>query len=154
MAMTLRDSILDSLTNDLDAVAGWICESMQRRLIAHDHVDTGALLQSIRHEIGRDSSSVTAYIIADAKNPRDGAQYAEFLELGTGAAHGRAGGRAGTWRYKDRAGQWHTTDGMDADPFIAPSVEENMDGIKAITDNIFYDIAKYYQSKREGGSDS
>jgi hypothetical protein len=124
-----------------------ICDAMRNRLIKHRHIDTGALLQSIRHETGIDGNTVTSYIIADAKNPANGAQYAEFLELGTGAAHGRPGGRAGYWRYQDRNGNWHTTDGMDADPFISPSVEEHLDDIQEIAADIVYDIEKYWKLK-------
>lgn len=119
-----------------------ICNGMRTRLTAAGHVDTGKLLDSIRAETTQQGNEIVTLIYADAKSD-DGTQYAEFIELGSGAAHGRAGGREGTWRYKDRNGNWHTTDGMDADPFIEPSVEEILPRLGAIISEHIYDIAKY-----------
>ena len=82
------------------------------------------------------------YVCFDAES-MDGTQYAEFIELGSGAAHGRPGGRVGTWRYKDRHGNWHTTDGMDADPFIEPAVDANIGKLGDAVKRVLYDVAKY-----------
>ena len=149
----LRDYIINDLTNKMDAVASWICDDMITHLMnppvyrKNNNVDTGALLHSIRHEIETGPDSVTVYIKADAKNPNNGAEYAEFIELGTGAAHGRPGGRVGSWRYQDRHGQWHTTDGLEASPFIEPAVEEHMDDIKKLADEVVFDLEKYWRLK-------
>lgn len=121
-----------------------ICDEMRQRLTSAGHVDTGALRDSIHYEAEQNANNeVTLKIYADAQNPENGAYYAEFIELGTGAAHGREGGRVGKWSYKDRHGNWHTTDGMDADPFIEPSVEENLPRIAEFFKGRFYNIAKY-----------
>lgn len=117
-----------------------IANEMKSNLQGAGHVDTGALLESIRSETERDQNKITTTIYADAQNPVNGAYYAEFIEMGTGAAHGRAGGRVGSWRYKDRHGNWHTTDGMDADPFIQPAVDKY---IGDFVTEIVNDIAKY-----------
>lgn len=137
---TLHKDVADAVKD----VAAAICEDMRQRLTTAGHVDTGALLESIRYETETDGSTVTAYIYADAENPENGAKYAEFIEMGTGAAHGRAGGREGTWRYKDRHGNWHTTDGMDADPFIEPSVAAHLPELGDRLKQVIYDIAKYH----------
>lgn len=143
--MSLSDinrSIHRQLVTSMQEVGDDIARSMKSRLQSAGHIDTGALYNSIRSETLDERTSVNTYVYADAKSP-EGTQYAEFIELGTGAAHGRAGGRVGTWRYKDREGNWHTTDGMDADPFIEPSVDEHIGKLGDKVKQVFYDIAKY-----------
>lgn len=130
----------------LEAGAERICQGMRKKLTDGGHIDTGALIGSIRHETEVEGDTVTVYIKADAENPSNSAQYAEFLELGTGAAHGRPGGRVGSWRYKDRHGVWHTTDGMDPDPFIRPSFAEQIGSIREeVKDAVRheFDLEKY-----------
>lgn len=119
-----------------------IATEMRRRLESGGHVDTGALLNSIRSETERVNHETTTRVYADAKS-ENGAMYAEFIEYGTGAAHGRPGGRAGTWRYKDRQGVWHTTDGMDADPFIEPSVNKVLTYLDRMIEEVTIDAIRY-----------
>lgn len=140
---SLKDDIHDGLLQAVAGVAEDIVKDMKATLKANDHIDTGALYESIRHDTSEDVDGVTSYIIADAQNEKNGAYYAEFLELGTGAAHGRPGGRIGTWRYQDRYGEWHTTDGMDADPFIEPSLQRHIGRLGDAVEDVLYDVAKY-----------
>ena len=140
----LTDSIEKQCFLAMQDTGKAICDEMKATLTAKGHIDTGALRDSIHYEAEQHSdNTVTLKIYADAQNPENGAYYAEFIELGTGAAHGREGGRVGKWRYKDSHGEWHTTDGMDADPFIEPSVENNLPRIAEFFKTRFYDIAKY-----------
>lgn len=125
----MEENVFDKLSDNISAgilsamrdVGTEICEGMRDRLQAAGHVDTGELLNSIRSETEESGEEVTTTIYA--------AKHADYIENGTGAAHGRPGGRVGYWRYKDRNGNWHTTDGMDADPFIAPAVGEVMENL-------------------------
>lgn len=101
-----------------------VCEQMKSNLQADGHSGTGELLESIGFNVTEEDGRISVDIhIAD---------YGKFIEHGTGAAHGVADGRQGSWRYKDRNGNWHTTDGMDADPFIEPAVEDMKSRISAI----------------------
>lgn len=136
-------SVLDPLLERHMASNGeQIAEEMRRKLQADGHVDTGALLNSIRSETERTGHQITTRVYADAKS-ENGAMYAEFIELGTGAAHGRPGGRTGTWRYMDRSGHWHTTDGMDADPFIEPAVNKVLTGFDRMIEEVTIDAIRY-----------
>lgn len=122
-----------------------IVKDMKEGLQEGGHIDTGALYDSIMSETVDNNSSIDTYIYADAQSP-DGTYYAEFIELGSGAAHGRPGGRVGKWQYQDRFGRWHTTDGMDADPFIEPAVDANLGNYGSLNNLIsdaLYDIDKY-----------
>ena len=90
------------------------CENLKNNLSESGHVRTGELYDSINYKIQANGDKITAEISMN--------EYGKFIDPGTGAAHGVENGREGYWRYKDRNGQWHTTNGMDADPFIDKSV--------------------------------
>ena len=138
----LKNGIHGGLTRAMYDLGSDIVRDMKSNLQAGGHIDTGALYESIRQETVENTDSIDTYIYADAEST-DGTQYAEFIELGSGAAHGRPGGRVGTWRYKDRHGNWHTTDGMDADPFIEPAVDANIGKLGDAVKRVLYDVAKY-----------
>lgn len=90
------------------------CENLKNNLSESGHVRTGELYDSINYKMQASGDKITAEIHMN--------EYGKFIDSGTGAAHGVENGREGYWRYKDRNGQWHTTNGMDADPFIDKSV--------------------------------
>lgn len=55
-----------------------------------------------------------------------GAEYAIYVEYGTGIyATGPGGSRAKKipWSYLDADGEWHTTKGMEAQPFWNPAID-------------------------------
>lgn len=70
------------LADDLLEVGETIADRM-REQIQNGHVRSGNLLRSIRCEVDHDDDGATVYIYADAK-ANNGAEYAEFLEHGTG----------------------------------------------------------------------
>ena len=59
-----------------------------------------------------------------------GIEYAPYVEAGTGI-HATMGSRAKQipWHYCDAAGNWHTTYGMEARPFLKPARDENISAI-------------------------
>ena len=144
LGLTLEKSIETALRNTGD----YIVADMRHRLLAGHHYDTGKLYNSVRSETEVTKDAVTTYIYADAQS-EDGAYYAEFIEYGTGAAHGREGGRVGKWSYKDSHGQWHTTDGMDADPFIRPSLQDAMKYLDSVIPEVIDDTIKYGRGKAQ-----
>lgn len=55
-----------------------------------------------------------------------GAEYAIYVEYGTGIySTGPGGSRAKNipWSYQDADGEWHTTKGMEAQPFWNPAID-------------------------------
>ena len=118
---TLKNLILDKVQTNMREVAGRMADDMQNRLAAGNHIDTGNLISSITPGAERDDKEITAYIDITAESEK-GAWYAEFLEFGTGIYNERGDGRQTPWKYQDREGKWHQTQGMQADPFIRPSV--------------------------------
>lgn len=110
----IRQDIRVVVNEAIEKAAADICENMKDKLKADGHGGTGALLNSINYDV----HDVDGGYIEAAVNM---ASYGKFIDSGTGAEHG--GARQGYWRYKDRDGNWHTTDGTDADPFIDISVD-------------------------------
>lgn len=120
----IKTAIKDGAKTAISEAGTNVSEGMKERLMAAGHAGTGELLDSIRCEITENNDEVSASV-----NMVD---YGEFIEHGTGAAHGVENGRQGYWRYQDREGNWHTTDGMNADPFIEPAVSDTMTNLSAV----------------------
>lgn len=131
----VKEGVVRGIMVQMEKTGEDIAQSMRDKLIAGDHIDTGELVSSIHVDTEQDGGEINTYISIDAKN--NGTWYAEFIEFGTGI-HNENGGRQTPWKYKDRNGEWHTTQGMEADPFIRPSVAEHIgefeDGIKTAMD--------------------
>lgn len=137
---TIKDNINKSVKSTIEQVASEICENMKDKLRADGHAGSGALLDSIQYRVVSDDTGHFSVII-------EMNDYGRFIDSGTGAAHG--GNRQGSWRYKDRQGNWHTTDGMDADPFIEISVEKAIGGLSQdLSDRIRMSL----KNRRGGGN--
>ncbi len=77
-------------------------------------VDDGQLRQSISHTVDGTKGEVGT-----------GVEYAPYVEVGTGIYSTEGGGRQTPWTYKDAKGEWHTTRGMAAQPFLRPALDKN-----------------------------
>ena len=86
-------------------------------------VDTGNLRNSITHSVEDD----TAYIGTNSK-------YGAYVEFGTGDHCTLGGGRNTPWRYQDAKGNWHTTTGSPAQPFLKPGVESQAANFQAVVE--------------------
>jgi HK97 gp10 family phage protein len=136
----LKSAINDTAKDSLEGTAKRICRDMKETVA----VDTGKLKRSIKQKTERtNESTVTAYIYANAKNKQNGAQYAEFVEYGTGKYNVKGTGRTTPWRYKDSKGNWHTTEGQMPQPFIEPAVEMNIPDEMEV--QIKKNISKYFK---------
>ena len=131
---------VEALETAMEVAGDKLCESMKKHyeMTGPHPFETGALMNSVRSDTVRDGDEINTYVYADAKSD-DGYQYAEFLEYGTGKAH-TGHGRDGFWFYKDRNGEWHMTNGMDAKPFIHPAAEEVFPELLSMFDEIVTDI--------------
>ena len=94
-----------------------IANEMQKRV----PVDTGALKQSIHSNTTKQGNKIVTTVSCDATN-EDGTQYWEFVEYGTGLYNQKGNGRQTPWTYADGNGQFHTTSGQQAQPFVRPAV--------------------------------
>ena len=82
-------------------------------------VDTGALRNSITHQVWKDEMHVGSVV-----------QYAPFVELGTGKYV--SGGRKTPWFYVDDEGVGHVTEGNQPRPFIKPSIADHISDYKQV----------------------
>ena len=78
-------------------------------------VDDGQLRQSITFQV--DTKKLEGVIGSNV-------EYAPYVEVGTGIFSTKGNGRKTPWRYKDAKGDWHTTRGMKAQPFLEPAADE------------------------------
>lgn len=79
-------------------------------------VDTGNLRNSITHLV--DESELCAYVGTNA-------EYAAYVELGTGIYAESGDGRPTPWVYQDAQGNWHMTHGQRAQPYLKPAVADH-----------------------------
>ena len=123
----------------MDATGEEMVTSMKNRLTAGNHIDTGQLISSIHAETTANEDEIITDIYIDAKS-NEGTWYAEFLEYGTGIYNENGNGRQTPWAWQDRNGDWHTTRGMRADPFIRPSVAEHVGELDENIDHILRNL--------------
>lgn len=67
-------------------------------------------------------------------------EYAPYVEYGTGL-FAESGGRTDVpWSYQDDEGNWHTTSGMQPQPYMRPALNENRERIlKLIKEGLLND---------------
>lgn len=56
-------------------------------------------------------------------------EYAPYVEYGTGLFAEEGGRQDVPWCYQDEKGEWHTTSGMNPQPYMRPALNENKDKI-------------------------
>lgn len=82
-------------------------------------VDTGELKRSIQVDVEQDGSEGVIF---------SNAEYAPYVELGTGLYSSKGTGRKTPWRYEGSHG-WKTTSGNEPQPFLEPAAVDNTDKI-------------------------
>lgn len=83
--------------------------------------DKSNLKNSISHDV--DMKEKAAYVGTNS-------EYGPYVELGTGKYY--RGGRQDPWSYKDEEGNWHTTSGQPARPYLKPAVADHKDTYRNI----------------------
>lgn len=56
-------------------------------------------------------------------------EYAPYVEYGTGLFAENGGRTDVPWSYQDDEGEWHTTSGMQPQPYMRPALNENREQI-------------------------
>lgn len=77
-------------------------------------VDDGQLRQSINHIVEGTKGEIGTSV-----------EYAPYVEVGTGIYSTEGNGRQTPWSYQDADGEWHTTSGMHAQPYLQPALDMN-----------------------------
>ena len=97
------------------------------------YIRTGNLRNSITHKVEQEENATTA-IVGSA------VEYAPYVELGTGI-YADMGGRQTPWRYQDKNGNWHTTRGMPARPYLRPALENHIKDYQDVLAEVLKDIS-------------
>ena len=93
----------------------------------HEGADTVSLAQSIATRLDVSGAKVVGIV-------GTGLDYAVYVHEGTGIRSRTGMGRTHDlpWSYMDDAGQWHTTSGMAANPFLERAYDENLQKAREI----------------------
>lgn len=149
MAEIYESRVIDVLRATDDALAkaaevvGGMLETKAKQYITEGvytndslgwYVRTGNLRNSITHEVEQDNHSATA-IVGSA------VEYAPYVELGTGIYAEHGDGRKTPWRYQDQYGNWHTTSGMPARPYLRPALENHIEDYKQAVEAVLRDMS-------------
>lgn len=78
----------------------------------------GDLRNSIKHKIEDNGDDLVGVIYTNLL-------YAPYVEFGTGIEAEEGGRQDVPWCYEDEKGEWHSTKGMKATPFMRPALNEN-----------------------------
>jgi HK97 gp10 family phage protein len=79
---------------------------------------TGDLARSITHSVKELEGMVYTPL-----------EYAPYVEYGTGIFAEEGGRTDVPWSYQDDKGEWHTTSGMQPQPYMRPALDENREEI-------------------------
>lgn len=111
---------LGKFINDLDPVymssaMANACSLIQGKAKTKAPKDTGNLRRSIDFQVGADGTEGVIF---------SNAEYAPYVEVGTGIYSTRGGGRQTPWSYEGSHG-WVTTRGNKPQPFLEPAANES-----------------------------
>lgn len=110
--MTPISDLLGLTSDALTASVAERLEELGLRLQEETHSD-------LRTEVREDGEKVTLTIHVD-----------DDTEQGT------------SWSYQDREGNWHTTTGMRANPFIQQALDDILPSLDDLADDILNDLGK------------
>ena len=95
-------------------------------ITAASRVDTGAMRNSINHQVANDENAV--YVGTNQ-------EYAPYHEYGTGIYAEGGRGRKTPWSYQDSHGEWHRTRGMKPIHMIKNGIGDHISEFKQIAEN-------------------
>ena len=120
------DSIVERLEGLVDEkklyfALGKACALVERSAKQKAPKGTGELRNSITSKVEGDTGIVYTPL-----------EYAPYVEFGTGLFAEKGGRKDVPRHYKDDKGEWHSTNGMEPQPFMRPALNENREKIKRI----------------------
>lgn len=123
----LRDFIKSDLSKYLTDAMAEACSIIQGAARSKAPSDTGNLRRSIDFEVSDDGTEGCVF---------SNAEYAPYVEIGTGIYSSKGSGRKTPWRYEGRDG-WVTTRGNEPQPFLEPAALENQSEISKAFEGLF-----------------
>lgn len=117
------DDLID--TREQERQVGKACALVERAAKEKAPKDTGELRRSISSRVEVNSGEVTGIVFSPL-------EYAPYVEYGTGLFAEVQGRTDVPWHYQDDEGNWHSTSGMNPQPYMRPALNENRDAILRI----------------------
>jgi len=125
IAVDNTDKVLEELEQQcraaLEACGNQAVTHAKSNITSAGRVDTGALRNSISHQVQDD----TCYVGTNQ-------EYAIYNEYGTGIYVENGTGRQSPWAFQDKNGEWHMTHGMRPIHFLKNAISEHVDEYKKI----------------------
>lgn len=115
VSQNLSEFIKSDLSKYLTDAMAEACSIIQGAARSKAPSDTGNLRRSIDFEVSDDGTEGCVF---------SNAEYAPYVEIGTGIYSSKGSGRKTPWRYEGRDG-WVTTSGNHPQPFMEPALQEN-----------------------------
>lgn len=110
--------MLDSIEDNAIEGLGKACALVERAAKQKAPKGVGNLRRSIESKIEGTEGIVFTPL-----------EYAPYVEYGTGLFAEEGGRQDVPWHYQDEKGEWHTTSGMNPQPYMRPALNENKDKI-------------------------
>lgn len=98
------------------------CAAVERDAKKKAPKNTGELKRSITSKVENEGRQVVGKVFTPL-------EYAPYVEYGTGLFAEKGGRKDVPWNYKDDKGEWHSTRGMQPQPFMRPALQENRERI-------------------------
>ena len=115
---------LNKLENTESIVSGIElgCAAVERDAKKKAPKNTGELKRSITSKVENEGRQVVGEVFTPL-------EYAPYVEYGTGLFAEKGGRKDVPWHYMDEKGEWHSTRGMQPQPFMRPALQENRERI-------------------------
>ncbi len=124
---------LEKLSNELEkkylykAMAD-ACAVVRNDAINNAPHGTGQLQRSIDFEVAEDGTEGVIF---------SNLEYAPYVEVGTGIYSTKGNGRDTPWSYQIYGGEWVTTVGQRAQPYLEPALQQNTSKIRECFEGMF-----------------
>lgn len=127
VSQNLSEFIKKDFSKYLTDAMAEACSIIQGAARSKAPSDTGNLRRSIDFEVSDDGTEGCVF---------SNAEYAPYVEIGTGIYSSKGSGRKTPWRYEGRDG-WVTTRGNEPQPFLEPAALENQSEISKAFEGLF-----------------
>lgn len=127
VSQNLSEFIKKDLDKYLRDAMAQACSTVQGAARSKAPSDTGNLRRSIDFEVSDDGREGCIF---------SNAEYAPYVEVGTGIHSAKGNGRKTPWRYEGPNG-WVTTTGNKPQPFLEPAAQENQSEITKAFEGLF-----------------
>lgn len=130
---SIGDAYKEAFSKRLASVGEELVNRARDNLKANGSVDSGELSRSIEYRVNNETDTVTLSVYSNCP-------YAPYVEYGTGVNAEFGNGRKTPWRYQRADGNWITTEGSYARPFMRPALADKAALVQQAAVDAFNDI--------------